>query len=475
MNNKSILEKISGLTADSRMVRKGWLFAALPGVRADGRDFIKDAVNNGAIIILAPAGTVLPEGVDAVLITDIDARRRFSLLAAGFYKNQPQTIVAVTGTNGKTSTVTFAAQLWDALGLVSASLGTLGVISRVTMKKGGLTTPDPVALQGELADLAGAGITHLAMEASSIGVDQRRLDGVKLAAAAFTNLTHDHLDYHGTMDGYFEAKARLFTTQLPENAPAVIYIDDAYGAKLASMLDGKRPLIRIGKNAPEMRIESQTPTAFGQLIKVFANGKRHVFALPLVGLFQGINALTAAALVMATEHVSFSELMPYLQRLAGVPGRLQLVPGHPKKAAVYVDYAHTPHGLETVLKALRPHTAGKLVVVFGCGGDRDKGKRIVMGHIAARLADVAIVTDDNPRSEAPAAIRAEIIAGAPEAQEIGDRRAAIRAGVAMLNEGDMLVIAGKGHELGQTIGDTVFPFDDVTEAGAAFKELSRAV
>jgi len=472
MNDNDILTRIKGLTADSRMVRRDWLFAALPGKHMEGTSFIADAINNGATYILAPEGTTLPDDANAVLVLDADARRRFALLAAGFYKGQPKTVVAVTGTNGKTSTVTFVSQLWDALGYVSASLGTLGISSRITMKKGGLTTPDPVTLHGELADLGAVGVTHLAMEASSIGIDQRRLDGVHLAAAGFTNLTHDHLDYHGTMDVYAAAKERLFTTQLPAGAPAVIDVDDAYGVKLAALLDGKRPLIRIGAGAPEINIHAQTPTPFGQVLDITAFGKRYTINLPLVGLFQGQNALVAAGLVLATcKDVSMDALVPHLEKLSVVPGRLQRVDGHSQGAAVYIDYAHTPHGLETVLKALRPHTQGRLICVFGCGGDRDKSKRSVMGGIAASLADVAIITDDNPRSEDPADIRADIKAGAPDAQVIGDRREAIRTAVALLRAGDVLVIAGKGHEQGQIMGGVVHPFDDVKEAEEAIHAL----
>lgn len=468
MNDAAILSLIKGLTADSRMVRKGWLFAAVPGKYADGRHYINDAINNGAAIILAPEDTHLPKDSQSILITDPDARRRFALLAAAFYSKQPETTVAVTGTNGKTSTVSFTAQLWDALGHTSASLGTLGIVSRITMKKGGLTTPDPVSLHAELADLAAAGVTHLAMEASSIGVDQRRLDGVKLSAAAFTNFTRDHIDYHGTMDAYFEAKARLFTTLLPKGAPAIINVDDEYGARLAKTLEN---VFTLGAKGNDLRIEEQTPTSHGQILKVKAHGKSHTIKLPLVGLFQGINVLTAAGLVMVTEKIELNDLVSHLEKLNVVAGRLQRVDGHPKKAAIYVDYAHTPHGLETVLKALRPHTQNKLIVVFGCGGDRDKGKRPMMGGLAAQLADAVIVTDDNPRSENPALIRAEILAGASNATEIGDRKSAIHKAVASLSDGDVLVIAGKGHEQGQIIGGDVLPFDDVKEAKDAINAL----
>lgn len=476
MIDTDILSAISGLSADSRMVRRGWLFAALPGRHADGGHFIADAIANGATVILAPEGTVLPAGASVRLVTDADPRRRFALLAAAFYKLQPRIVVAVTGTNGKTSTVTFTAQLWEALGHNAASLGTLGIVSRLTMKAGGLTTPDPVTLQAELADLAAAGIDYLAMEASSIGVDQRRLDGVRLAAAAFTNLTHDHLDYHGTMDAYYACKERLFTTLIPADAPAVIHTDDVYGMRLAKELEGKRPLVRIGSAAPEIALVAQTPTPYGQILDVVVYGKSYQVNLPLVGLFQGQNALVAAGLVLATlPDITFADLLPHLERLYGVPGRLQRVDGHPKDAAVYVDYAHTPHGLETVLKALRPHTRGRLVAVFGCGGDRDKSKRPVMGGIAAKLADIAIITDDNPRSEDPATIRAEIRAGAPDAKVSGDRKTAIFEAVSSLSDGDVLVIAGKGHEQGQIIGGVVHPFDDVQVAADAIGELKRAL
>lgn len=470
----NIVAVIKGLTADSRMVRKNWLFAALPGKHNDGRLFIADAINNGASIILAPEGTVLPEGAQADLITDPDPRRRFALLAAAFYKLQPQTVVAVTGTNGKTSSVTFTSQIWDGLGHASASLGTLGIVSRITMKKGGLTTPDPVTLMAEMADLSAAGITHLAMEASSIGIDQRRLDGVRLSAAAFTNFTHDHLDYHGDMESYFACKKRLFDTLLPADKTAVICVDDPAGERLSRMIT--HPKIRIGREEDcDIRLDEQTPTPFGQILKLTVAGKAHTVNLPLVGLFQGLNALTAAGIVMATDGTAFGDLIPHLEKLAPVDGRMQLVGGHPEGAAVYIDYAHTPHGLETVLESVRPHTKGRLVVVFGCGGDRDKSKRSVMGGIATKLADLAIITDDNPRTEDPAQIRAEIRAGAPNAAEIGDRRTAIREGVAGLEAGDVLVIAGKGHEQGQIIGDHVLPFDDVEEAKAAIKELTRAI
>jgi UDP-N-acetylmuramoyl-L-alanyl-D-glutamate--2,6-diaminopimelate ligase len=462
MNDQDILGQIQGLTADSRIVKPGYLFAALPGAQVCGSLFIQEAINNGATYILAAPDTQLPDPSPAILITDQDPRRRFSILAAGFYKKQPHIIVAVTGTNGKTSTVSFTSQLWDALGQKSASLGTLGIASRFFVKSGGLTTPDPVNLHAQMHDLVTAGITHLAMEASSIGIEQRRLDGVQLSAAGFINLTHDHLDYHITMDAYYEAKKRLFTTLLPRNAKAIIYTDDPYGQKLAYELQDTHPLIRIGKDAPEIKIIEQTPTPEGQILKIESWGKAHTLHLPLVGLFQGLNALVAAGFVIATApDITFGMLVPYLEKLQGVSGRLQKVTGHPKGASIYVDYAHTPHGLETVLKALRPHTRKKLIVVFGCGGNRDKSKRPIMGDIATTLADITIITDDNPRHESASVIRQDIIAGAPQARVIPDRKTAIFEALSMLESGDILVIAGKGHEQGQIIGDVVQPFDDI--------------
>lgn len=466
MNDAQILASIKGLSADSRTVKPGFLFTAIPGAHTDGRNFIEAALQAGATHILALPDTALPHGHNATLITDPEPRRRLAFLAAGFYgRQQPEKLVAVTGTNGKTSTVTFAAQLWNALGRKAASLGTLGVHAPGILTKGTLTTPDPISLHAALADLTQAGITRLAMEASSIGIEQHRLAGVRLDAAAFTNLTHDHLDYHGTMAAYYDSKRRLFDTLLPQGATAVINIDDPYGAKLAKEIETRNKLIRIGKTGPEMTLRDQTPTPEGQILQLEIQGKPCTIDLPLVGLFQGINALTAAALVSATEaDANIEALIPHMRSLRGVPGRLQKVDGHPKGAGIYVDYAHTPHGLETVLKSLRPHAKGRLVAVFGCGGNRDKTKRPIMGALAQSLADIAIITDDNPRKENPAAIRAEIAAGAPGAKIIGDRKIAIFEAISSLEKGDILVIAGKGHEQGQIIGDTVHPFNDVTIA-----------
>lgn len=460
---------IAGLTADSRQVREGYLFAALPGSKQDGVKFIPDAIAHGAAAILAPLGTSIDDD-NVILITDENPRRALAWMAARYYNQQPPVIAAVTGTSGKTSTVSFTQQLWALSGVAhSASLGTLGIRAPGMNRYGSLTTPDTVNLHAQLADLAAAGITHLAMEASSHGLDQYRLDGVHVSAAAYTNLSRDHLDYHDDMDDYFSAKARLFTDLLPDSGTAVIHNDDMYGHVLFDICNrrGIRTL-RFGTGDVEISLQSRTPHPAGQDIVLNVEGEVFSLRLPLVGDFQVMNAMAALGLVMA-EGKKARDIVPLLTKLEGVPGRLQLVPGHQHDAAVYVDYAHKPAALETVLKTLRPHTEGRLVCLVGCGGDRDPGKRPMMGHIAATLADVAIITDDNPRTENPAVIRAAMMADAPGAIEIGDRRNAIRDAVGMLKKGDVLVVAGKGHEQGQIIGDDVLPFDDVEEVKAAME------
>ncbi len=465
---------LTGLTADSREVQPGYLFAALPGTRADGRAFIAEAIAHGAAAILAPPGTVLPEGAGAVrLIQDDTPRRRFARLAAAHFRLQPETIVAVTGTNGKTSTVHFTRQIWESLGHRAASLGTLGISAPGFERHGETTTPDPVALHGSLADLAAAGVTRLAMEASSHGLHQYRLDGVRITAAGFTNLGRDHLDYHGTMDAYLAAKARLFDEVLALGGTAVLNADAPESPALATRCARSgRALLSYGRKGMDIRIEEAVPLAEGIRLELSIRQRRFVLVLPLVGGFQAYNALCALGLVLAGDADPVAAVGA-LGRLKGVRGRLELVARHPGGAPVYVDYAHTPDALETVLTALRPHAAGRLTVVFGCGGDRDRGKRPLMGAVAARLADRVYVTDDNPRSEIPAAIRAQILAAAPGAVEIDRREAAIRTAVAELAAGDLLVIAGKGHETGQIIGDEVKPFDDAEQARAAVAELGR--
>jgi len=452
---------VAGITADSRLVEPGFLFAALPGAHSDGRAFIADAVARGAAAILAPDGTDWPPGVPPrPLIRDPEPRRRLAQLAAGLAGAQPRTVVAVTGTNGKTSTVEFLRQIWALGGHQAASLGTLGVNAPGFAPGAGLTTPDPVTLAQTLARLAASGVQRAAMEASSHGLDQFRLDGVRISAAAFTNLTRDHLDYHGGMDAYRAAKLRLFTELLPAGAAALATteLDPDTLRLLRAAASARRLKLRlVGEGGDAIDLRRAIPRADGQTLEVVTGGRASTIELPLPGRFQADNALLAAALAEATGE---RDALDRLAHLTGVRGRMELAARLPNGAAAYVDYAHTPDALERLLSALRPHTAGRLHVVFGAGGDRDRGKRPLMGAAAARLADAVIVTDDNPRSEDPAAIRAEILAACPGAREIGDRAAAIEAALNAMGPGDVLAVAGKGHEPGQTIGRTVYPFDD---------------
>jgi UDP-N-acetylmuramoyl-L-alanyl-D-glutamate--2,6-diaminopimelate ligase len=456
--------EIAGLTADSRAVGPGMLFAALPGARADGRAFIAEAVERGAAAILAPEGTEWPPGVPVrPLITAADPRRALALMAAAFHGAQPRTVVAVTGTNGKTSTVDFLRQIWIAAGLRAASLGTLGLVAEGFPPGPSLTTPDPVSLHATLAALARAGFGAAAMEASSHGLDQRRLDGVVLAAAGFTNLTRDHLDYHGSMEAYRAAKLRLFDTLLPAGAAAA-----ASAAMEAATLTALRGIARerglrllsVGEGGEAVRLLSARPLPDGQAIEAEAFGARRDFHLPLPGRFQADNALLAAALAVGAG-LPADRVFAALPRLVGVRGRMERAAVLANGAAVYVDYAHTPDALARLLAALRPHAAGRLHVLFGAGGDRDPGKRPLMGRAAAAAADKVWITDDNPRSEDPAAIRAAILAGAPGAVDAGGREQAIAAALADLGPGDVLAVAGKGHETGQEIAGVVHPFDDV--------------
>jgi UDP-N-acetylmuramoyl-L-alanyl-D-glutamate--2,6-diaminopimelate ligase len=462
---------VAGLTLDSRKVQPGFLFAALAGVKADGASFVTDAVKRGATAILAAPDAVLPPlSQDIVVVRDDNPRRRIALMAAAFAGRQPATIAAVTGTNGKSSTVHFVRHIWAALGLKAASVGTLGIVSPGFTREAGLTTPDPVQLHADLATLAREGVTHLAIEASSHGLDQHRLDGLKLSAAAFTNLTHEHLDYHPTMDAYFAAKARLFETLLPASGTAVANADSDRTAQLGEIC--ARRGVRFwtyGAKGRELRLLRDEPTPNGQHLAIDVLGTRHEVELPLVGGFQASNALAALGLVVATGGDA-ARAVAALGTLTGAPGRLQLVARHSSGAPVYVDYAHKPEALETVLATLRPFARRKLVVVFGCGGDRDRGKRPVMGEIATRLADFTLVTDDNPRSEEPEVIRAEIVGGIPAdrknwAEVRSDRHAAIEQGMAALTSADdLLLVAGKGHEAGQTIKGVTYPFDDAEVA-----------
>jgi len=462
---------ITGVTADSRKVGPGSLFVALPGSAADGRAFIPQALSQGAVAVLAPSDTDL--ALAPVLVTSGDVRRAYAIAARSFYGSQPATCVAVTGTNGKTSVAAFCRQIWAGLGLKAASMGTLGVMSQSgtvnrTLTGPGLTSPDAADAARLLSELAADGVTHLALEASSHGIDQRRLDGVSLKAAAFTNLTQDHLDYHGTMDAYRDAKLRLFETLLPRGRTAVLNADsDAYSCFAAASIMSGLGVMAVGERGRDLSLLGRQAVPEGQRLSIDARGERHEVLLPLAGAFQASNALVAAGLCIAAGEAP-DRVLAAMEMISGAQGRLQRVAGD-GRGEVYVDYAHTPDGLETVLKALRPHATGRLIVVFGAGGDRDRAKRPIMGEIAGRLADLAVVTDDNPRSEDPAAIRKAVRAGCPDAREIGDRREAIRWAVDQMGDGDVVVIAGKGHEQGQIVGAVTHPFDDATEAAEALR------
>ncbi len=456
---------IEGVTADSRRVEPGWLFAALPGAKSDGKAFVPQALARGAAAVLSSAE--LP-GLAAPVVRVHDPRRVYALASATFYGRQPKVVVAVTGTNGKTSVAGFCRQIFGAAGQSAASMGTLGVrAGEEQITPPGLTTPDAADVARLMSDLAERGVTHLALEASSHGIDQRRLDGVRLTAAGFLNLTQDHLDYHGTMGAYRAAKLRLFETLLPRGGAAVLNADsDAYSAFAGAAMTAGHTIMSVGAMGQGLTLTGRVAAPGGQRLKISAWGKAHSLFLPLAGAFQASNALVAAGLCIAAG-VAVEDALGALEHLEGAAGRLQHVGAGPRGGEAYVDYAHTPDGLLTVLAALRPHARGRLIVVFGAGGDRDRGKRPLMGAVAADLADIAIVTDDNPRGEVAAAIRSEIVAGNPVLREIGDRRAAIAAAAAMVKEGDILVVAGKGHEQGQTIGETVHPFDDVAETRRA--------
>jgi len=458
--------EIAGIASDSRKVQPGYAFFALAGSKDDGLAHVGDALERGAAAIVAERETSV---AGAPLVRVADARAALGRAAARLFPRQPATVVAVTGTSGKTSVVAFVRQIWLSLGREAASFGTIGVVSRPLTVYGSLTTPDPIELHQTLDRLARAGVTHLAMEASSHGLDQKRLDGVNLSAGAFTNLTRDHMDYHPTVDHYFAAKLRLFRELLPRGAPAVIDADSevAPGVIEAARSSGLA-VFSVGANGGAIRLASVVREGLASTIELRFGGRRRRVALPLPGDFQVSNALVAAGLCIATGSEA-DAVFGALQSLEGAPGRLERI-GEIRGAAVFVDYAHKPDALEKALAALRPYVRGRLILAFGCGGDRDPGKRPIMGEIATRCADVAIVTDDNPRSENPAAIRAQILAAAPCALEIGDRAEAIRAGVAMLKDGDALLIAGKGHEIGQIVGDTVLPFNDADEARAALRE-----
>ncbi|HMT44941.1 MAG TPA: UDP-N-acetylmuramoyl-L-alanyl-D-glutamate--2,6-diaminopimelate ligase [Chakrabartia sp.] len=453
--------EVTDFVIDHRKVARGSVFGAFRGARFNGEDFIADAVKAGAVAIVAAPEAVVK---GAVHIADANPRRAFAKLATRFYGPFPSTIVAVTGTNGKTSTVELVRQVWRMAGFQAASIGTLGITTAQDQVSTGLTTPDVGTFLSNLAGLEREGVTHVAYEASSHGLDQYRAEGPKIAAAAFTNLSRDHLDYHGTMDAYLAAKLRLFTEVLSSDGVAVVWADDAASRRVvdAATARGIR-VISVGTQGLDLRLVSRTPTALGQTLEIEAGGAVHKVQLPLIGAYQAANALTAAGLAIATGG-DLKETLGHLARVQGVRGRLERAVICQSGAPVYVDYAHTPDALEAAVAALRPHAKGRIILVFGAGGDRDTGKRAEMGAIAVRDADLVIVTDDNPRTEDAAAIRAMVLDGATGATEIGDRRAAIAEAIRLARAEDIVLVAGKGHEQGQIVGDRVLPFDDVSVA-----------
>ena len=459
--------EISGLAFDSRKAAKGFLFFAVAGAKADGAHFARQAVNAGAVAVAAErAIDDLPAHIAVVPVKNV--RRALALAAAAFFPRQPATIAAVTGTSGKTSVASFTRQIWTALGHQAASIGTIGVTSPKGEVYGSLTTPDPIELHRTLDTLAGDGVTHLALEASSHGLDQHRLDGVRVSAGAFTNLSRDHLDYHPTLEAYLAAKLLLFEALVVPGGTAVIDLDNCYGQQVveAARRRGLK-IFTVGEQGDDIRLVDGAIDRFAQKIRLRHDGRELTLRLPLVGAFQVQNAAVAAGLAIATG-AEPTRVFAALETLTGAKGRLELA-GARNGAPIFVDYAHKPDALAKALDALRPYAGRYLVVVFGCGGDRDKGKRPLMGAIAAAKADRVIVTDDNPRSENPGTIRAEILAAAPDAVEIGDRGEAIRAGIAGLERGDVLLIAGKGHESGQIVGDKILPFSDQDAVTAALK------
>ena len=453
--------RVTGFAIDHRKVAPGTVFGAFQGARFNGEDFIADAVKAGAVAVVARPGVVV-EG--AVHIADPEPRRAFARLASRFFAPFPETVVAVTGTNGKTSTVELTRQLWRMAGYRAASIGTLGVTTADDQVSTGLTTPDVATFLMNMAGLRREGVSHAAFEASSHGLSQYRIEGLPVQAAAFTNLSRDHLDYHETMEAYLAAKLRLFTEVVDSDGTAVIWADDPVSPQVVETVRARGlKVMTVGTAGEGLRLVSREATRLGQTLMVEADGGTHKVPLPLIGAYQAANALIAAGLVIATGG-DVAETLGNLSRVQPVRGRLERAALTRTGAPVYVDYAHTPDGLRAAIEALRPHTRDRLIVVFGAGGDRDKGKRPEMGKVAAELGDAVIVTDDNPRSEDPAAIRADVLAGAAGAREIGDRRAAILAAIEDAGEGDVVLIAGKGHEQGQIVGDRVLPFDDVAVA-----------
>jgi len=463
--------QIDGLAADSRKARANGLFFAVPGTQADGLDFAPQAIANGAVAIVAARAPAKPLAKPVIVVPDV--RIALSRAAARFFPVQPQTIAAITGTSGKTSIAAFLRQIWLYCGRQAASMGTIGIVAPSGDVYGSLTTPDSITLHETLAKLSADGVTHLAMEASSHGLDQRRLDGVRLSAGAFTNLSRDHLDYHATLDDYLAAKLRLFDSLLQPGQPAVIDADTDVAPKVIVACEARGLDVRtVGRKGHAIRLVERAPDGFATRLTLECDGKVSHVLLPLAGEFQTSNALVAAGLAIATGETP-RDVFSALEKLVGAPGRIERI-GEKNGGAAFVDYAHKPGALETAISALRPFARGKMIVVFGCGGDRDRGKREIMGEISARLADITIVTDDNPRSEEPASIRAAILEGAKahagaDVREIGDRAAAIAAGVGLLASGDVLLVAGKGHETGQIIGSKTIPFSDHDAVRAALE------
>ncbi|MBV8688311.1 MAG: UDP-N-acetylmuramoyl-L-alanyl-D-glutamate--2,6-diaminopimelate ligase [Alphaproteobacteria bacterium] len=453
--------RVTGFAIDHRKVAPGTVFGAFRGTMFNGEDFIPAAVAAGAVAIVARPGVAVD---GAPLLAAEEPRREFARLAAKFFAPFPATVVAVTGTNGKTSNVELTRQLWRMGGLHAASIGTLGVTTADDQVTTGLTTPDVVTFLSNMAGLAREGVTHAAFEASSHGLAQYRTEGLRVGAAAFTNFSRDHLDYHGTMEAYFEAKMRLFTEVVEPDGAAVLWMDDPKSGEVLRRVEARGlRRITVGTRGETLRLVERIPTQLGQRLVLEVEGRRHDVNLPLIGAYQAANALTATGLVTATGG-DLGETLAHLARVQPVRGRLERAVISRAGAPVYVDYAHTPDAIEAAVAALRPHAAGRLIIVFGAGGDRDVGKRAEMGAVAARLADLAIVTDDNPRSEDPGAIRRDILEGAPSAREVPGRREAIAAAIGEARAEDIVLLAGKGHEQGQIVGDRVLPFDDVAVA-----------
>ena len=461
--------EINDITSSSDEVASGSMFFGLSGTKFDGADFASDAVLAGAACVAVSKNSVV-ENLSVPVLRHDNIRQAFALVCANWFEKQPKIVGAVTGTAGKTSVATFLRQIWQASGYSAASIGTTGLVSENQTEYGNLTTPDARSLHALLKRLYDESVTHVAMEASSHGLDQHRLDGVKLSVAGFTNLGRDHMDYHPTLDHYFDSKMLLLRERLPAGYPAVIFADDQWSEKAINVTrEAGREVLSVGRNGRFIRLKKVEHQQFSQIIEVEKEGELYRIEFPLAGDFQVSNALVAAGMAIVSG-VKPDDAFKSLENLHGAAGRLELVGRKENGAPVYVDYAHKPEALENVLRSVRPFTSGRIILVFGCGGDRDRGKRAIMGEIAARLSDEVIITDDNPRTEDPASIRYEILSAIPKAKEIADRSEAIEIAMNMLNEGDCLIVAGKGHEEGQVIGNQVFPFSDHQVVRSALRE-----